>query len=133
MPTFLHFTCEHCGVRFQRVLKEARRRPCRFCSRTCYLAVAANHFAAMFVTALNSPSTAVRKLVRHKVRRALKSGRLVKKNCEHCSSDLRVEAHHVDYSQPLQVVWLCRFCHKKLHHGYRIAGLYLGGDVNASA
>ena len=38
-------------------------------------------------------------------------GRIFKKPCKVCG-DLNVEAHHEDYSKPLDVVWLC---HK--HHG----------------
>ncbi|OPZ65620.1 MAG: hypothetical protein BWY85_00441 [Firmicutes bacterium ADurb.Bin506] len=51
---------------------------------------------------------------RQKVRTALKSGRLTRQPC-HCGSTT-VEAHHHDYSKPLDVVWLCRTHHAELHH-----------------
>ena len=35
----------------------------------------------------------------------------------HCVSDL--EAHHEDYSKPLEVVWLCTTCHGLIHRKYR--------------
>ncbi len=28
-----------------------------------------------------------------------------------------LQAHHLDYSKPLEVVWVCNHCHKKLTHG----------------
>jgi hypothetical protein len=50
---------------------------------------------------------------RQAVRVALRSGKLTKKPCR-CGS-LNVQAHHSDYSKPLQVEWLCRPCHRKEH------------------
>jgi hypothetical protein len=29
----------------------------------------------------------------------------------------KTEAHHTDYSRPLDVVWLCKHCHRLLHNG----------------
>jgi hypothetical protein len=53
---------------------------------------------------------------RNKVRRALISGRLVMaKECSRCGSLLKLQAHHEDYSKPLEVEWLCISCHKKEH------------------
>ncbi len=52
------------------------------------------------------------------VAQALKRGDLVKSPCEQCG-DPRVEAHHDDYSRPLDVRWLCPLCHRRWHadHG----------------
>lgn len=37
-------------------------------------------------------------------------------NCSICkSSDYRIEAHHFDYSKPLDVLWVCQKCHLVLH------------------
>jgi ribosomal protein S27AE len=41
------------------------------------------------------------------VARALKDGRLKRKPCEVCGAET-VEAHHADYSKPLDVRWLCK-------------------------
>lgn len=29
---------------------------------------------------------------------------------------LKTDAHHSDYTKPLDVVWICRKYHEKLHH-----------------
>jgi hypothetical protein len=44
---------------------------------------------------------------------AVKCGRLVPLPCFLCGD--KAEAHHVDYDQPLQVIWLCPAHHKQAH------------------
>ncbi len=51
-----------------------------------------------------------------KVRAALKINELSKPvECEICKKKKILEAHHEDYSRPLEVIWICRQCHIKLH------------------
>ena len=50
---------------------------------------------------------------RAKVYQGLKRGNLLKQNCP-CGSE-KSEAHHEDYSKPLEVIWLCRSCHSDEH------------------
>ena len=45
------------------------------------------------------------------VNNAVRAGRLTKQPCEVCGK-LTVEAHHDDYSEPLEVRWLCNMHHK---------------------
>jgi hypothetical protein len=48
--------------------------------------------------------------------RAKKSGKIVPPSkCESCGREVKLHAHHEDYSKPLDVKWLCRPCHNKLH------------------
>lgn len=49
------------------------------------------------------------------VKKALASGELIRQPCERCGATEWVEAHHEDYSKPLDVVWLCSSCHKQRH------------------
>lgn len=44
---------------------------------------------------------------------ALRSGRLKRQPCK-CGA-LKVQAHHHDYSNPLDVEWLCDDCHRSEH------------------
>jgi len=48
------------------------------------------------------------------VSNAIRDGRLERKPCEVCGCE-RVEAHHDDYSKPLEVRWLCRTHHLEVH------------------
>lgn len=46
------------------------------------------------------------------VSRAVRNGRLTRGPCEICGTTVKVEAHHTDYSKPLDVRWLCRTHHR---------------------
>ncbi len=62
---------------------------------------------------LNRP---VRDRAGYITRNAVRDGRLVRKPCEVCGTTERVQAHHDDYSKPLEVRWLC-FVHHRQAHG----------------
>jgi ribosomal protein S27AE len=55
-----------------------------------------------------------KRAARKKVGNAIRDGRLVKQPCEVCGAK-KVQAHHDDYSKPLEVRWLCIPCHAKHH------------------
>jgi hypothetical protein len=47
---------------------------------------------------------------------AVRLGHIVKPElCSRCGKKRRLDGHHADYSKPLEVVWLCRPCHKLEH------------------
>jgi hypothetical protein len=48
------------------------------------------------------------------VNNAVRDKRLIKESCFICG-DINTVGHHVDYSKPLEVIWLCQCCHKKIH------------------
>lgn len=60
------------------------------------------------------PTKRQRYEARWSVNRAIASGRLIRKPCESCGTE-KSQAHHHDYSKPLDVKWLCRPCHDKEH------------------
>lgn len=48
--------------------------------------------------------------------RAIDLGFLVRPtDCPRCGNRAKIHAHHVDYSRPLDVLWLCVECHGKEH------------------
>lgn len=49
-----------------------------------------------------------------KVLAAIKSGELVRRSCEVCGK-VKAQAHHEDYAKPLEVTWLCSYCHFQRH------------------
>ncbi len=54
------------------------------------------------------------------VNNAVVSGKLIRpKLCSICNENGRIEGHHADYSKPLEIIWVCKFCHMDLHYGMR--------------
>ena len=52
---------------------------------------------------------------------ALMRGDLIREPCERCGTTDNVQAHHDDYSRPLDIMWLC-----PSHHGDRHSELRCG-------
>lgn len=51
---------------------------------------------------------------------AVKTGYIKRSECcEECGHICKTEGHHEDYSKPMDVIWLCKFCHSKKHQMYR--------------
>ncbi len=51
--------------------------------------------------------------------RAVRDGKIARPNaCSNCGASVKPEGHHPDHSKPLEVVWLCRACHKLIHRRY---------------
>ena len=36
-------------------------------------------------------------------------------NCDKCFKKCKPDAHHLDYTKPLDVLWLCKSCHGREH------------------
>ena len=51
------------------------------------------------------------------VNNAIRDGRLVRKSCVVGGCQEKSEAHHEDYSKPLEVIWMCRPHHRQHHRG----------------
>lgn len=51
----------------------------------------------------------------HKIITALlRCGKIITHPCLKCGNE-KVDAHHNDYSKPLEIIWLCRRHHKLIH------------------
>lgn len=55
-------------------------------------------------------------IARNAVNNCIRGGRIAKGDaCFFCGNEGNLQAHHRDYSKPLDVFWLCPACHGKLH------------------
>lgn len=65
--------------------------------------------------ALTPEEKKLRRDVRAITHSALRRGILISLPCEVCGTDTNIEAHHDDYSKPLDVRWLCKSHHDDHH------------------
>lgn len=68
----------------------------------------------------HNPSRQRRAYAYGQLAQALAKGTVIKSHkCEMCSVEegngMKIEAHHKDYLKPLEVMWLCKKCHGKVH------------------
>lgn len=53
---------------------------------------------------------------RTKLSNAIRDGKISRPNkCDRCGKKCTPDGHHWNYAYPLNVVWLCRSCHKIVH------------------
>jgi hypothetical protein len=71
--------------------------------------------AYMFARARTHPKPAIVSSAQSKVANALRTGKLTRPiQCEFCeAAPVFTEAAHHDYTKPLDVIWLCRRCHRR--------------------
>lgn len=51
---------------------------------------------------------------------AVQRGEIIRPSaCEKCGTTCQPHGHHEDYSKPLDVQWLCKDCHAKVHRIYQ--------------
>lgn len=98
-------TCQRCGKAF-----EAYSSRSRYCRGECYRA----HEAECSKRA-RSLWSEERRRAAIATGAALENGTLVRQPCEVCGTQRYIDAHHDDYSKPLEVRWLCRSHHKQHH------------------
>lgn len=77
---------------------------------------------------LNNP---VQFSANRKVYEAKRSGKLIQSPCEICG-DVKSEAHHEDYTKPLDVMWLCKTHHFEVDQKRRQKNLSPRGEDTVS-
>ncbi len=127
-------TCNNCGEEFMVEHRDVLRGYGHFCSRSCSGTVGGVVKAAVVdqtgpenpnwkggISKDNYHYKKLRKL-RHPERvkaseivsDAIRGGKLVRGKCKICNSS-DAQAHHEDYSKPLEVIWFCRDHHQTWH------------------
>lgn len=86
----------------------------RVAARKEYMQTAAGRAAHQRSVRKHIESNPEKYKARQLIGNAVRDGRIEKLPCLICGS-ISVEAHHPDYSRPLDVVWLCMIHHKQAH------------------
>ena len=57
-----------------------------------------------------------KRIAQRSVKYAIEKGILIRPGvCSKCLIECQPDGHHEDYSKPLEIMWLCRQCHKDIH------------------
>lgn len=75
-----------------------------------------NGYAAEMRSRLKYPE---KEKARRLLQSAVRSGKIKREHCEVCD-DPRSQAHHEDYTKPLQVKWLCAIHHRQADDKLRL-------------
>lgn len=97
------------------VCQESERRNTKssYCTK-CHAEYMAPFMRVWRKTHKLSGESKIKALARQKSRNYFKRGKILKTPCNFCG-DKKTEMHHEDYSKPLDVMWLCKSCHLKIH------------------
>lgn len=110
----MHLRVDSICVECKKPFKAYKNSEGIYCSKSCSIAV--KNRGRLVVG-----SEEMRDLARTVVARVIRnSPRLKSRQCSSCLDYCDTVAHHDDYTKPLEVSWLCRSCHLKLHHGAQI-------------
>lgn len=63
-----------------------------------------------------------KKRARRVISNGIRDGRIVRQPCQFCGNE-KSQAHHEDYSKPLEVIWACFKCHREKLHNQVVATL----------
>lgn len=106
--------CLECGTPFEVNLSEIKKGGGFLCSKSCSNTWQSHTRrvgeGSRVRTYAKKKAEPYKEAARRKARAAIKAGTLIKLPCKICA-DIRVQAHHDDYSKPLDVEWLCRKHH----------------------
>lgn len=122
--------CLNCGKEFDAQLKEVNKGNAKYCNLSCSAQAMHKKYPQSGNNNFNwkggISTNAVRYTRKYKASRPdaveahskvyteIRAGRIARQPCQICGND-KADAHHEDYSKPLEVKWLCRKHHNELH------------------
>ncbi len=116
------YSCRACTAKYEKAWREKRRAMgLRSCGGRHNTPAGREKERLRMAARMKNPIERLKALVRRKTRSAIEAGFLVRKICEKCGA-IKTDAHHDDYTKPLEVRWLCRPHHADHHRAQASAG-----------
>jgi hypothetical protein len=110
----MEMKCKSCGKDFLIKRHYLRFGKGSFCSKTCLSKSGGQAVTKKYYReALNKP---LKKKADYLMRRAISKGTILRaEKCDSCTKTCKPHGHHVDYSEPFLIQWLCARCHLGWH------------------
>ncbi len=113
------FNCDNCGEESSDKASHYKRKKRHFCNQSCYSGFRANKLPIEEQNAykgggMSDKDKSIRIKARSCLNHAVRDNKIKRLPCEVCG-DSKSEAHHHDYSKPLDVNWLCDTHHHEEH------------------
>jgi hypothetical protein len=113
----VQFNCCYCGKVSHDRLSHYKLKKRHFCSRKCYSDFRRDLLPKEEQHAYGSGYSLAERVLRKKCREilnhAIRDGKIKRGKCVLCGK--KAEAHHLDYTNPLKIAWLCFNHHRKVH------------------
>jgi hypothetical protein len=123
-------TCDYCGKRFHTKKSAYDKRKRHFCCRKCYSLYRTNLLPReeqpSYGTGYSDAERKLRAKARSIFNHYLRDNHMNRQPCEICGA--KAEAHHDDYTKPLEVRWLCFKHHREWHKNHDNPELLKGGQ-----
>jgi hypothetical protein len=117
------FNCDNCGKESSDRPSHYMRKKRHFCNMNCYSEFRANKLPLEEQNSykgggMSDEDKAIRVKARGYLNHAVRGNKIKRMPCEICGN-IKSEAHHHNYSKPLDVKWLCDKHHHEEHKKIR--------------
>lgn len=113
----IYFECDYCGKISVTKLSAYNRKKRHFCSMKCYSEFRKEKLSIeehpRFGKGLSTEERSKRIKIRSDINHAIRDGKIKRQPCQICGK--LAEVHHIDYNNPLNIVWLCRKHHWQIY------------------